>query len=133
MMDPFQWRVIMETEDYFQTAEVRTIGDQVVTDDYANVIYKTPVTPAVAAAKKSYLGRVYLDWSKWPLTEDVGAVAPPGADILPQPGWHTVEFQDLRFGYWPAGAGHDPTLGGWVYVGPAGEIEGMYMQGHAQK
>jgi inner membrane protein len=133
MMDPFEWRVIMETEDYFQAAEVRTIGDQVVTDDYANVIYKTPVTPAVAAAKQSYLGRVYLDWSKWPLTEDVGAVAAPGADVLPQPGWHTVEFQDLRFGYGTAGTGRDPTLGGWVYVGPAGEVEGMYMQGHAQK
>jgi len=133
MMDPFQWHVIMETEDYFQTAEVRTISDQVVTDDYADVIYKTAVTPAVAAAKQSYLGRVYLDWSKWPLTEDVGAVAAPGADILPQPGWHTVEFQDLRFGYGPMAAGRDPTLAGWVVVGPGGEIEGMYMQGHEQR
>jgi len=129
--DPFEWRVIMETADYFQTAEVRTIGDRVDTDAYANVIYKTPVTPAVMAAKQSYLGRVYLDWSKWPVVEDLGTVRAPGADD-PQPGWHTVEFQDLRFGYQPMGT-TDPTLGGWVYVGPGGEIEGMYMNGHEQK
>jgi len=133
MADPFRWRVLLETEDYFQTAEVRTIGDQVTTDDYADVIYKTPVTAAVAAAKQSYLGRVYLDWSQWPLTEDQGAVPAPGADILPQPEWHTVEFQDLRFGYRPVGARPDPTLSGWVYVGRGGEIEGMFMAGHEQR
>jgi urocanate hydratase len=27
----------------------------------------------------------------------------------------------------------EPTLGGWVYVGPGGTIEGMYMQGREQK
>ena len=102
ILDPFQWRVIMETQDYFQTAEVRTIGDQVVTDDYADVIYKTPVTPAVEAAKESYLGRVYLDWGKWAVVEDLGTVTAPGADA-PRAGWHTVEFQDLRFGYRPMG------------------------------
>jgi hypothetical protein len=65
------------------------------------------------------------------VTEDQGAVAVPGADILPRAGY-TVEFQDLRFGYGSMGARRDPTLGGWVYVGPGGEIEGMYMQGHEQ-
>jgi inner membrane protein len=131
MLDPFQWRVIMETEDYYQTAEVHTIGDQVTTDESADVIYKAPVTAAVAAAKESYLGRVYLDWSKWPVVEDLGTVPIPGAEA-PQPGWHTVEFQDLRFGYRPMGT-TEPPLGGWVYVGRGGEIEGMYMAGHEQK
>ena len=133
MMDPFAWRVIMETRDYYQTAEVRTLADQVATDPYADVIYKPPVTPAVMAAKQSYLGRVYLDWSSWPLTEDLGAVPAPGSDIVPTAGWHTVEFQDLRFGYWPLGTRENPPLSGWVMVGPHNEVEGMYMQGHEQK
>jgi inner membrane protein len=133
MVDPFRWHVILETEDYFQTAEVRTIGDQVETDEHADVIYKAPVTPAVAAAKQSYLGRVYLDWSKWPVTEDVGDAPAPGADAALQPGWHTVEFQDLRFGYGPLGKGRESPLSGWVYVAPGGEIEGMFMQGHEQR
>lgn len=132
MLDPFRWRMIMETEDYYQTAEINTIGDAVDTDDYADVIYKPPVTPAVAAAKQSYLGRVYLDWGKWPLVEDEGTMQVPGAEP-PQPGWHAVEFQDLRFGYTPAGAAGRSPLSAWVVVGPGGAIEGMYMQGHEQK
>jgi inner membrane protein len=131
-LDPFRWRAILETEDYFQTAEVRTIGDRVETDDYADVIYKTPVTPAVAAAKQSYLGRGYLDWGRWAVVEDLGMVRAPGAEA-PQPGWHTVEFQDLRFGYGPLGKGRESPLRGWVYVGANGEIEGIFMQGHEQR
>ena len=133
IMDPFEWRVIMETRDYYQTAEVRTLSDQVVTDNYSDVIYKSPVTPAVMAAKQSYLGRVYLDWSSWPVVEDLGMVAAPGSDIVPTTGWHTVEFQDLRFGYRPLGSHENAPLSGWVMVGPQNEVEGMYMQGHEQK
>lgn len=130
--NPFQWRMLMETKDYFQTAEVYTIGDVVNTDTYADVIYKPPVTPAVAAAKQSYLGQVYLDWGKWPLVQDQGTVQAPGADP-PQPGWHAVEFQDLRFGSTPLGTSGRSPLSGWVVVGPREEIEGMYMSGHEQK
>jgi inner membrane protein len=137
MVSPFRWHVLMETPDYYQTAEVQTMGDQVTTDESTDVIYKPPVTPAVAAAKQSYLGRVYLDWSTWPLTTDQGAVRAPGADFAPQPNWHTVQFEDLRFGH---GAltmvksqdENNPPLGGWVYVGPQNEIEGMFMSGKEQ-
>jgi inner membrane protein len=132
IFDPFHWRVLMETQDYFQTAEVHTLGDVVNTDPFANVIYKSPVTPAVAAAKQTYLGRVYLDWGKWPVVQDEGSVQAPGADP-PQPGWHAVQFQDLRFGYAPYGIGRSATLSGWVVAGSHGEIEGLYMQGHEQK
>ncbi len=130
--NPFRWHILMETGDYFQTADVYTLGDVVTTDNYSDVIYKPPVTPAVAAAKQSYLGRVYLDWSKWPVVQDEGATQAPGADP-PQPGWHAVEFEDLRFGYGPLATGRSAPLIGWVVVGPGGEIEGMYMSGHEQK
>ena len=137
MLDPFSWHAIMETKDYYQTAEVRTLGDQVMTDEGTDVIYKPPVTAAVAAAKQSYLGKVFLDWSTWPLTEDRGALTAPGADFAAKPTWHTVEFQDLRFGYAALTAegsqpATDSPLSGWVYVGRDGEIEGMFMGGHEQ-
>jgi len=117
---------------------VGTLGDRVDTDDDAEVLYKPPVTAAVAAAKQSYLGRVYLDWARWPVVEDRGTVPAPGSDFPPQPGWHTVEFEDLRFGYSPliGGAGRsseDPPLSGSVYVGRGREIEGMFMSGREQK
>ncbi|HZZ39878.1 MAG TPA: metal-dependent hydrolase [Acidobacteriaceae bacterium] len=138
MASPFDWHVVMETKDYYQTAEVHTIGDRVETDAYDDVIYKPSVTPAVTAAEQTYLGKIYLDWSKWPVVTDLGHVPVPGVDVTPEPNWHTVEFQDLRFGYWPlgserAGRPRVPPLSGWVYVGPGNEIEGMFMQGHEQK
>lgn len=138
MVDPFRWHAILETRDYYQTASVQTLRDRVETDAYADVIYKPPVTAAVAAAKESYLGKVYLDWSQWPVVEDCGAATAPGADFAPQAQWHTVEFQDLRFGYWPLSEGQprgpaNPPLSGWVYVGRAGEIEGMFMAGREQR
>ena len=46
------------------------------------------------AAKKSYLGRVYLDWAQYPITE---------IEPLPPPqGGYIVRFQDLRFVQMPA-------------------------------
>lgn len=137
MVDPFHWHVLMETHDTYQLADVHTLANQVETGE---MIYKPRVTAAVAAAKQSYLGRVYLDWSSWPLVSDRGLLPVPGVQVAPEPDWHTVEFQDLRFGYRAIVASSlqpeaDPPLGGWVYVGPAPghEIEGMFMAGHEQK
>lgn len=136
MWSPFTWRVLMETPNVYQRAEVDTLTGQVTTNGYSDVIYKPKATPAVTAAERSYLGQVYLDWSNWPLVEDRGAVQAPGG-FVPDANWHTVEFQDLRFGYTPnAGdrtdAPPNPPLSGWVYVGPGGEIEGMFMASHEQ-
>ena len=121
----------METEDYFQTAEVRTIGDQVETDDYADVIYKTPVTPAVAAAKQSYLGRVYLDWAKVAGGRGSGDGARAGSRGAAAGLAHGGV---PGFAVWVSTRGVDGAdTGGWVYVGLSKEIEGMYMQGREQK
>ncbi|HEX4038498.1 MAG TPA: metal-dependent hydrolase [Acidobacteriaceae bacterium] len=139
MVDPFHWHVLMETRDTYQLADVHTLSNQVATDS-TDVIYKPPVTPAVAAAKQSWLGNVYLDWSSWPLVDDRGLLPIPETTVAPDPSWHTVEFEDLRFASLsipsrsadhPAG----PPLGAWVYIGPAPrlEIEGMFMAGREQK
>jgi hypothetical protein len=55
--------------------------------------YKPEETPITLAAKRSYLGRVYLDWAQYPITEtetlgQSGQNAPEG---------YIVNFQDLRF------------------------------------
>jgi inner membrane protein len=53
--------------------------------------YKPEETPASLAAKKSYLGRVYLDWAQYPMFEveqrDSGDVR------------YLVRFYDLRYEY----------------------------------
>ena len=137
-INPFLWHMVIETRDYYQAATVHTRTDQIDTDAYEDTIYKPPVTPAAGAAKRSWLGRVYLDWSKYPVATDLGTLQPPGAGSPPPvPGWHTVEFEDLRFAYSPMsaspGAGSNTPLAGWVYVGPAQQIEEMFMSGYEQK
>ena len=52
------------------------------------VILKTGDTPAILAAKRSYVGRVYLDWARYPLASERSE----GENWI-------VSFWDLRFGY----------------------------------
>jgi inner membrane protein len=132
MANPFAWRVVAETRDFYEVVEVHTLHD-VVDSDTAATLYKPQVTAAVAAAKQSWLGRVYLDWAEFPVVTDVGNATAEGA-APPEPGWHTVEFQDLRFDH--VGGAEDESrnpLEGWAYVGPRDEVEAMFMEGHEQK
>ncbi|QNI31372.1 metal-dependent hydrolase [Alloacidobacterium dinghuense] len=134
-INPFLWQAIIETADFYQRAAVHTRSDQIELDPSEDVFYKPPVTMATLAAKRSLLGRVYLDWAQWPVVEDKGAMPPPGYNIdPPDPNWHTVQFRDLRFDY-PVltRKASDSILSGWVYVGPQNEIEGMFMSGKEQK
>ena len=71
-VDPFHWFAVVETPGYYQTGLVNTWSETVNTNDQDDVIFKPPVTPAVMAAKRSWLGRVYLDWARFPLVEDRG-------------------------------------------------------------
>jgi inner membrane protein len=95
---------------------------------------------ATLAAKRSYLGHIYLDWSSWPLVTDIGAQPAPGSEAIPNlptplPNWHTVEFRDLRF-FAPAGLPgvvKAPPLSGAVYIGPGNEVEAMVLSGREQK
>jgi inner membrane protein len=138
-INPFHWHGILETADYFKTAEVDSRAD-LVDRESGEMVYKPPVTMATLAAKRSYLGRIYLDWSRWPVVADLGSVPAPRATEIPTlptplPNWHTVEFRDLRFAESPALLGNPktPPLSGWVYIGPGNEVEAMIFNGQEQK
>ena len=138
-VNPFHWQGLAETADFCQTFSIDTRADNVDTDT-GDVFYKPPVTAAALVAKRSYLGRIYLDWPSWPLVTDIGAQPAPGSEAIPDlptplPNWHTVEFRDLRF-FAPAGlpgVAKAPPLSGAVYVGPGSEIEAMVLSGREQK
>ena len=138
-IDPFHWQGLAETANYYRTASINTRNDFVDTDS-GQTIYKPPVTMATLAAKRSYLGRIYLDWSSWPVVADLGSVVAPGSEAIPNlptppPDWHTVQFRDLRFsssGLIP-GSSKSPPLSAWVYVGPGNEVEAMIMNRQEQK
>lgn len=138
-INPFHWRAIIETPDFYQTASVDTRSDSVDTGS-ENIHYKPPVTPAVQAGKRSWLGQVYLDWSQFPLVSDLGNQPAPNAPNIenlrnPPAGWTTVEFQDLRFTNLdiPLNGRRSYPLTGWVYVSAGREVEAMVMGGREQK
>ena len=88
-VNPFHWFGIAETAGYYQTASVNTRAETVDTNDQDDVIFKPPTTPATAAAKRSWLGRVYLDWARFPVVTDRGSANLVASDELgtPAPGY----------------------------------------------
>ncbi|MGA2727961.1 MAG: metal-dependent hydrolase [Terracidiphilus sp.] len=121
-VNPFRWHAILETRNYYQTAEVNTRTDSIDSESPRDVLYKPTDTPAVEAAKRTLLGHVYLDWGTWAVVRDVGQYPVPGVDppqLPPGRTWTTIEFSDLRFAYAFRGTGRSSgpsPLSGWVYV-----------------
>ena len=73
--------------------------------------YKPEETPITLAAKKTYLGRVYLSWAQYPITETEELQSDPGENGRAA---YIVRFRDLRYDYpeSPARA----TLGAFVLL-----------------
>jgi inner membrane protein len=89
LMDPFRWYGVVETPAFFALAPVDALRAEVDPQNQLEIRYKPEETPIALAAKKSYLGRVYLDWARYPITE---------TEVLPPPeAGYIVNFQDLRF------------------------------------
>jgi inner membrane protein len=136
-VNPFHWFAVVETVNYYQTGSVNTRTETVDTSEQDDTIFKPPVTPAIAAAKRSWLGRVYLDWARFPLVTDRGRANLVASDELaPQPQDTAVEFRDLRFAYSFLSRGNNAAsaaLTAWVYVNPDGAIDAMIMNNHLQK
>ena len=89
LANPFYWHGVIETSAFFALARVNSLNPEVDPEGDLKIRYKPEETPITLAAKKSYLGHVYLDWAQYPITE---------TETLPLPeGGYIVNFQDLRF------------------------------------
>lgn len=141
-LNPLRWHAILETRDFYQTAEVNTWNRDslvaIASDPQVDVLYKPADTPAVEAAKRTLLGRVYLDWGTWAVVRDVGqqpVAALPPPELPPGRRWTTVTFNDLRFDYSPLPTliGPRAPLSGWVYIVDGREEAGEGMGDKVQK
>jgi inner membrane protein len=85
-LNPFQWYGVVETRGFFATMQVDSSAPEVDPEGNMRIRRKPEETPVTLAAKRSYLGRVYLDWAKYPVVEteqtDSG---------------YLVRFRDLRY------------------------------------
>jgi inner membrane protein len=94
MTNPFEWYGVVETREFFALAPVDSVTPEVDPDGDLEIRYKPEETPVTLAAKKSYMGRVYLDWAQYPTTEV--------EDLPPPQEGYIVHFIDLRYGQIPA-------------------------------
>jgi inner membrane protein len=88
-LNPFRWYGVVETEDFFATMMVDSSIPEADPAGQMQIRRKPEETPVTLAAKGSYLGRVYLDWAQYPVTETEQVESPRAAYI--------VRFRDLRY------------------------------------
>lgn len=86
--NPFEWIAVVETRDFLTSGVVNPHQGAFEVDASNPPRYKPEETPWILAAKKSRLGRVYLDWAKYPVVD---------AEKLPDEQGYRVRFTDLRF------------------------------------
>jgi inner membrane protein len=83
----YQWYAVAETRDSFATSDIDSRTGQ-LNQSELEYFPKPAETPATLAAKRTYLGRVYLSWAQYPLLAETCE----GADAI-------VHFRDLRYDY----------------------------------
>jgi inner membrane protein len=103
-VDPFHWEGVVETPAFFVLAPVESLGPEVDPEGRMEIRYKPEETPVTLAAKNSYVGRVFLDWAQYPITE-TETLQPPQQGFI-------VLFQDLRYAGVPASLTKRPGRGG---------------------
>lgn len=91
MVNPFIWYSVVETEDEFHQLLVDSLNGRVDVDDRGQIRHKPEETAVSLAAKRSYAGRIYLDWAQYPYWEIEQTNDPKRAYI--------VRFLDLRYDY----------------------------------
>jgi len=112
-INPFRWHGVVETDSLFQTVPVDSLTPEVDQRQQAHTYFKPEETPVTEAAKASYVGRVYLDWAVFPITQT--------EPLHGGTKGYLVRFQDLRYAN-PEAPGRR-TLGAWVLLGPSLNVE----------
>jgi inner membrane protein len=85
-LNPFRWYGVVETRDFFATMAVDSSVPDVDPEGRMGIRHKPEETPVTLAAKRSELGRVYLDWAKYPVVETEQTES-----------GYIVRFRDLRY------------------------------------
>jgi inner membrane protein len=97
-LSPFRWYTASDFGNFYQLGQADTRSGALVSVE--GIFSKPRQTAAVLAAERSWLGRVYLDWSPMPIitvtrSDSAGSTA---EDASPTSGGLTqVTFQDPRF------------------------------------
>ena len=108
-LNPFAWNGVVETQNFFGVLPVNSLSGEIDSQGSMVVYYKPEETPVTLAAKKSRLGRVFLDWTQYPVVT---------TERLPGDAGYQVQFVDLRFTSPDAVRGQAPPLAGYLTLDP---------------
>jgi inner membrane protein len=111
MTNPFRWYGVAETPNFFATMDIDSLSPEVDPEAQMQIRYKPEETPVSLAAKKTYLGRVYLSWAQYPVTETEQIENDPVNNARAA---YIVRFRDLRYDY--PGRNARVTLGAMVFL-----------------
>ena len=132
-LNPFAWQVMVDTPDAYHLANWNTRTGVAETPEPSDTLVKPLSSVPMLAAKRSDLGRVYLDWSSWPVLSEAQDNSDPAHPLS------VVTFADARF-YHIHVLGRDlrkPALSGSVTLdmqAPEGQrVVEQTMDGKVQK
>jgi inner membrane protein len=90
-LNPFQWHGVVETSDTFKLLPVDSLSGEVDPQNTGITRHKPEETPVTLAAKRSFLGRAFLGWADYPVTETEEHDNPAPS--------YAIHFYDLRYAY----------------------------------
>jgi inner membrane protein len=93
-VNPFRWHGVVETPAFFATTNVDSLAPEVDPEGRMQIRYKPEETSITLTAKKSYLGRVYLSWAHYPVTETEELENDSNGNARAA---YLVRFRDLRY------------------------------------
>ena len=110
-VDPFKWSVVTDSAGAYRLYTISTRSSADAPAPY-DTLYKPPTTLPLLVAKRSSLGRIYLDWSMYPVLTTTPDNSDPNHPLT------RVTFADARFLYASAlTTGRDnPPLSGSVLL-----------------
>ena len=85
--------MIVDTPGFYQLAEINTRTAEIAPPVPSDTLYKPAATLPILAAKRSPLGRIYLDWSQYPVLIESTDTSDPYHPLS------VVTFSDARFLY----------------------------------
>ncbi len=91
--NPFAWHIIVDTPGFYQLADVNTRTGEIAPPVPSDTLYKPAPTLPILAAKRTWLGRIYLDWSQYPVLAESTDTSDPHHPLS------VVTFTDARFLY----------------------------------
>ena len=126
-INPYRWQTVTETPMFYQLSAADTWNGTITSDRQANLFHKPPTTLATLVAKRSWLGRIYLDWARFPLVTQT---------TTDPDGMTTVTFRNLSFmrNTMLSQAEHDnPPLSGTVVINDDRRVDHMTVNGRVQR